>query len=67
MQLSMSYIVVYTTSPFCLGYCLSLFGGWIAVPVIDRVTGQKEFEVCCVTVSLSGAVLFSDTDLWHNA
>ena len=31
------------------------------VPVIDRVTGGKEFEVCCATVSLSGAVLFSDT------
>ena len=52
---SVNVIVVYTTSPLSLGY------GWMVVPVIDRVTGWNEFEVCCASVLLSGVVLFSDT------
>ena len=35
----------------------------MAVPVIERVTERNEFEICCATVLLSGAALFSGTVL----
>ena len=58
MQLSMSYIVVYTTSPFL----------WVTVSVYSvaglrsqSLIGSQDGKSLRSVVSLSGAVLFSDT------